>query len=380
MKLKTLSNTLSGLLACLMLASCNSGNNISPKTFKTPVGWIYSTLFSQNAVMAIDNAQSRIQADPIPVSNGPISLATDPRGQQAYLYVVCQVGNTVDVVDRRSSLRIRSINVGEKPYGIAISPDGLKAFVTNEDSDTVSVIDLNNRIVTQTIQLNILSNNAQPTQGQPAHLDPRGIATDWNGTHVYVACANGHVIVLTAANTSSAYTASGNVLLTGAVEPQNIAVDSSQAEGPQETVYVTDPKGDNLFFFNGAQGNATAQQRQISGSPWGVAVGVNPVSGANDMLYVTASSGSALYSLKLPDLTSTSAQGGGVSVEGQNPTAVAVSPLGSEVYVALSGNNTVEVFQREGDQLARPQQFDISQLNPQYVSPTGGLAVGSYMF
>ena len=46
----------------------------------------------------------------------------------------------------------------------------------------------------------------------------------------------------------------------------------------------------------------------------------------------------------------------------------------------MSGNNTVTVFQRVGNDLARPQQFNIQQLNSQFIAPTGDLALGGFLF
>jgi YVTN family beta-propeller protein len=360
------------------LFNTGNGTGINPNVIPgaKPVGWVYSTLYSQNAVLEIDNVQSRATQDPIKVSNGPIALKVDPRGRGEYLYVVCEVGGTVDVVDRRNRQRIRSISVGSQPHDIAITPGGEKAFVTNQGDNTVSVIDLNTQTVSQTIQLNTQTTQTgtQPTTAIASR--PRGVAVDYNGTHVYVACASGQVVVLQGTPTSR-YTAAGNVLLTGSVEPENIAVSSSSSN---EDVYVTDPKGNKLFSFSGTQGNQTATPRQISDTPWGLAVGNNPTTGKADMLFVTARDSNALYALKLPDLTSTAQGGGGVSVEGRNPTGVAVSDLGDTVFVSLAGSNTITSFQRVGDTLARPQQFNLNQLSPQYISPTGDIALGGFLF
>ena len=41
--------------------------------------------------------------------------------------------------------------VGDTPYGVAVSPEGTKAYVTNADSNTVSVINTTNNTVTATV-------------------------------------------------------------------------------------------------------------------------------------------------------------------------------------------------------------------------------------
>ena len=82
MKLAT--KALIGLLATSTLGCSfiTGGSAISPgPQGAAPVGWVYATLFSRNAVVEINNLQSRAEKEPIMVPNGPRSLAIDPRGR-----------------------------------------------------------------------------------------------------------------------------------------------------------------------------------------------------------------------------------------------------------------------------------------------------------
>ncbi|MBI4562233.1 MAG: hypothetical protein HY724_09330 [Candidatus Rokubacteria bacterium] len=54
----------------------------------------------------------------------------------------------MDVAGQRISDRIL---VGQGPHGIAFTPEGKHAYVTNSDSDDVSVIDVTELKVIQTI-------------------------------------------------------------------------------------------------------------------------------------------------------------------------------------------------------------------------------------
>ncbi|MFP5504551.1 MAG: YncE family protein, partial [Candidatus Sericytochromatia bacterium] len=209
----------------------------------------------------------------------------------------------------------------------------------------------------------------------PTNLRPQGVAVNWNGTQVFVACATGQVVMLEGTPTSR-YSATRNILLSGSVAPQNIAVASDQQN---TTVYVTDPSGNRLFFFSPAQGTQSAEVRDIQGSPWGLAVGRNPQTGRQDRLYVTARTGNALYPLTLPDLSTATSGGQGVSVEGKEPTYVAVSPQGNEVYVALTGSNNIAVFKRVGQDLARPEVYQMQQLDPNFNAPTGDLGLAPFL-
>jgi DNA-binding beta-propeller fold protein YncE len=199
------------------------------------------------------------------------------------------------------------------------------------------------------------------------------------GTRAYVACKGGQVVVVESATPTGTFSATRTIQLAGSVGPQNIAINSDGTTA--ETVYVTDPQGNRLYFFNGLQTSTQAAEvRDIQGQPWGVAVGKNPNTGKPDRLFVTVKSSAALLPLNLTDLSIATTNGTGVSVEGKDPTAVQVSPIGDQVFVSLSGNNTITVFQRVGNDLARPEQFNIQQLSSQYIAPTGDIALAGYLF
>lgn len=362
-----------------------------------PTGFVYTTLYSKNAVLEINTVQSRVDNDPITVPNGPRGLTMDPRGRQLYLYVVCELGNAVAVVDRRNRLINRTINVGKAPYAMAITPNGARGFVTNGDDDTVTVIDIETNNVLQTILLSNPSTSSGQTstptgQQQQIKLRPQGIATNAAGTMVYVACAGGYLVTLqgnpgtggpsssgsqlgttTGGTSGSAYTVTRTIPLVGSVQPTNIAVSSSTQGG--DTVYITDPLANRLFFVTGQA--AQADIRDVQGTPYDVAVGKNPTTGNPDRVYVTLQNLNALQQFNAADL---SPVGSPVRTEGTQPQAVEVSSLGNEVYVSLTGSNNVAVFERKGSELMLPQVFNLQQLNPAFIAPTGDLALGGFLF
>lgn len=370
---------LAGLAACRNTGLNPNGNEVGGIA---PVGLIYTTLYSQNAVLEIDKVQSRANKDPILVPNGPRSLAIDPRGRGEYLYVACELGNAVAVVDRRNRLQTRTIGVGRQPYGIAIGGTGQRAFVTNQGDGTVSVIDITAQSVVQTVTLQPASGQTGTTPGAPpVDLRPRGIAVNQSGTRAYVACANGSVVVLAASGPTGAFSPERTVPLAGSVSPQNIVVASPPAgQAGDETVYVTDPGSNRLYTFSGLAAQ-NPQFQDLQGSPGGLALGRNPSAPTRfDRLYVTLTSANALQSFSVPDLGAGTSDGQPVNVEGRQPTGVAVSPTGTEVFVSLSGDNNVAYFERRGNDLLRPTVFNLAQLNPQFIVPTGDLALGGFLF
>ena len=51
-----------------------------------------------------------------------------------FAYITNQGDNTVSVIDTANNRVIRSIDVGDKPAGIAVSDDGSRIYVTNPKS------------------------------------------------------------------------------------------------------------------------------------------------------------------------------------------------------------------------------------------------------
>ena len=47
----------------------------------------------------------------------------------------------VSVIDTANNTITATVNVGGEPFGVAVSPDGTKVYVTNEFSNNVSVIE-----------------------------------------------------------------------------------------------------------------------------------------------------------------------------------------------------------------------------------------------
>ena len=89
-----------------------------------------------------------------------------------YAYVTNYNSNTVSVIDTTTNKVTATVPVGISPWGVAVSPDGTRVYVTNWNSNTVSVIDTTTNTVTATV--NVDSN-------------PIGIAVTPDGSKVYVA-------------------------------------------------------------------------------------------------------------------------------------------------------------------------------------------------
>jgi YVTN family beta-propeller protein len=139
----------------------------------------------------IDTATNTVVGSPITVGIEPWGVAVTPDGSK--VYVTDLSSNNVSVIDTATNTVVGSpIPVGSQPYGVAVTPDGSKVYVANVGEDTVSVIDT----ATNTVV------------GSPITVSsfPAGVAVTPDGSKVYVANqgSNNVAVIPTATNTVTA--------------------------------------------------------------------------------------------------------------------------------------------------------------------------------
>ncbi len=108
----------------------------------------YVTLVNDDTVAVISTSTNKVIRT-IPVGDRPRGIAISPDGNEAY---VANAGdNTVSVIDTDTKKVVATIAVGDAPQGMAFAPDGATAYVTNMKDNTVSVLDAATRTQTTTI-------------------------------------------------------------------------------------------------------------------------------------------------------------------------------------------------------------------------------------
>lgn len=121
-------------------------------------------------VIESQSSPSLRQAASVPVGQQPWGVAVAPDGGQ--LYITNEGSNSVSVIDTKTNTVTATVTVGHNPRGIVVAPDGRRVFVANFGSSSISLIDIASNAVTTTI----------PVDGSPENL-----ALTPDGRYAYVA-------------------------------------------------------------------------------------------------------------------------------------------------------------------------------------------------
>ncbi len=265
-------------------------------------------------------------------------------------FITNQNSNTVSVINLATNTVSATITVGGSPTGVSVRPDGSKVYVTNQSTSTVSIINAATNSVSATI---------------PVGSYPIGISVSPDGTKVYVANygANTVSVINTATNTVSATISVGSYPIGISVSP-----DGSK-------VYVANRGANTVSVINTATNTVTATIT-VGTNPYGVSVSpdgtmvyianynsntVSVINSATNTVLATITVGTHPIGISVsPDGTNiyvTNRNSNTVSVintvtntvsatiaVGTNPWGVSVSPNGTMVYIANWGTNTVSVI------------------------------------
>src|SRR5712692_8814527 len=108
---------------------------------------------ASGTVSVIDTTTNTVVAT-IPVGLFPSGVAITPDGTRAYVvnqFVTNQGDNTVSVIDTMTNTIVATIPVGLGAFEVAITPDGTRAYVPNQQDFILSVIDTATNTVVATI-------------------------------------------------------------------------------------------------------------------------------------------------------------------------------------------------------------------------------------
>lgn len=231
----------------------------------------------------------------------------------SYAYVanygsILSPGNTVSVINTTTNAIAASITVGNNPFGVSVSNDGTRVYVSNYSSNSVSVINTSTNTVISTISVGTF---------------PMGIIVSADGSRVYVAnqISNNVSVINTATNTVIA-------TIPVSLQPQGVAI---SADGTR--LYVANVNSNNVSVINTAT-NTVLNVIGVGSKPITVAISADasklyvPNYGSNTVSVVNVATNTVIASPSV----------------GTFPDGVAISPDGSKVYITNQGSNDVSVL------------------------------------
>jgi YVTN family beta-propeller protein len=216
-----------------------SGPGVDPRTLPIPDR-------KHDGIGVIDVREGRL-VKTLPSGTDPEQFAVSRDGRR--LFISNEDGATLSVLDVAEGQIVKSIPVGAEPEGVDLSPDGRVVYVTSEDEGSVSVVDTGSLEVIGTI---------------PIGSRPRSTAFSPDGQRAYVTAENDNLLRVVDA---VAHRSIGTVPLSGADwKPMAVVV---SRDG--ETIFVSTGRGRHLVLL----GAATQMEQaaiDVGERPWGVAV------------------------------------------------------------------------------------------------------------
>lgn len=226
------------------------GVAINPNPNK-PFAYVTNTgSASGTGFVTVINTQTQMIVTPsITVGSHPFGVAVTPDGAFAYVTNGTPgTENSMSVIDTSTNKVTKTISVGSNPTSVAIQPGGSIAYVTNAGDGTVSVISIGTNTVTNTIT------------GIPSAYF---VAFTPDGSRAYVTnqAPSGTVTVI---NTST-----GSVVTTVSVGslPTQVAVSSDGT-----TAYVVNASSGTVSTIDTRTNNVGEVPIPVGTAPFGVAV------------------------------------------------------------------------------------------------------------
>lgn len=284
----------------------------------------------------------------INVGSAPWGVAITPDGERAFIGNSGETTtNNISVIEIASQSVIRQINTGQAgAAGVAITPDGSLAFVANYGQFSISILD---------------TTSYSDLVAAAGCLNPLAATSDPTGTSIYLACESGPVIrVANAAGFAStivenvvggsfdiavsatqqvyakqnAGTAgAGQLVGVGAWIPLT-AIATAVALSPDGSIaYFGDVAG-NFYVIDLASWNAITATYSLGGDIRGIAVTSDGTQAyvvdraGNQVKVIDLANGSVLHTIAV----------------GSQPQRIAISPDGRTALVTNNGSNTVSVI------------------------------------
>jgi gliding motility-associated-like protein len=269
-------------------------------TIDQPIGMVQAgTGTGIPAFKVVNNTTSPIIANvrAVPLSNG-------------FAYIANAVSDNVTVINAQTHIAVATIPVGALPAGVAVSPDGTKVYVTNNNNRTIGLevgsVSVINAVTNTVSSVVTVGNN------------PIGVAVGPDGKNVYVANSTGNFVsVIDAATNTVVRQISG---VSGALSIV------ASADGEQLFVAADGSNGGRFYIIQTSNGQIL-YSLPIPLKPAGIVATPD-----SKRVYITNS-----YSNQVSVVNVETQAVSSITV-GNSPYGIAISPDGKTVYVANSDN------------------------------------------
>lgn len=242
-----------------------------------------------------------------------IILTAGSFAQQNFAYVSNRDSDDISVIDTSTNLVVDTINVGPKPRGIAINPSCSRVYVTLQHAEEVAVINTQTNGVIANI---------------PVGVKPFAVDVHPSGSPVYVANWKGDYVTVIDANTNTVVTT-----IPVGDEQQGVTFNPSGTHafvahrGSKNSVSVINTGTNTVDDATIPVGVENSKPRDIAFHPTG-----NPA-------YVTLIENDSVSVINTLNNTETTT----IPV-GDAPVAIVLSPDGSRAYVANNNDDNVSVI------------------------------------
>ena len=245
----------------------------------------------------------------------------------------------------------KTVEVGKRPEGLAVRPDGSQLWVTNRNGDSISIIDRATEKVIATVPLKKKIPSKGKGKGETESTigrKPVAVGFSPDGLFAYVAGRNSNNLIVL--DTAKAVTDSANAILAAidvGSKPVALAVDPARS-----LVYVANRSGNNVAVVDVSNPSAPLLKAKI-------AVGEEPEGVAllhdDSKLYVTNGESNSVSVLQVqsgsPYLTLIA-----IIPVGRQPSGLALTPPGTFsdkpfAYIANREDDTVSVIDTTTDQV-----------------------------
>ena len=252
---------------------------------------------------------------------------------------------SLQVIETQTHQLVHVQSLGSQPSALALHPEDTLAYVTDFLDHTVSVFDLSQRTITETIDLEI----APDPGGSPSLVGPGlvGAVVDADGQRLYAAIAS-------EGDNPCLESQPGRVAVIDAQD--NTVIDHGVAVGKTPVGLVITPRGDKLYAISACEETVSRVAadslavQSIAVTDRATAVAISPT---QREVYVAHPHAVAVINTRNDRLVTA-----GIPARGDGPTRLALAEDGNSLFALHAGSDTLSVVDLAGPHAALQDQIN----------------------